>query len=396
MKVEVFAHPLSFRADASVQAETLARNGVDGVRLAYAYHGGRWLLSTSEPGRVEDFTAGLWFTPAGVRRSTGSTPALPVLGDQATTATSALTRAGIQVTAWLVGLHQSPLARARPDLALRNVFGHRYQHALCPAQPEVIRHAQYLVADAASQPGVSGLELEAFGYLGWAHQSAHDKFGVALRPVDRWLMSLCLCQACSNHFTAAGIDTAELTARVRGALRDQFTHARPPSDRLQEDAVAALGGETLSVLLRVRARVTQDLVRAAAAAAPQLPVSIRTTMNPYACDGKAAGDFNGLAAAAGGVTVTNLAGNLKDLRADVSAALRTEATVTAGWSLSALHTLNESELLEVATATQSCAALALYAYDLAPPDRLSWLRLLPRSGRHGDGVTHSPGTEAAR
>src|SRR5690606_31547810 len=75
------------------------------------------------------------------------------LGDEATAAGTALVAAGVGVTAWLVGLHQSALATARPDLALRNAFGHPYRHALCPAQPEVVGYARGLVADAAAALG---------------------------------------------------------------------------------------------------------------------------------------------------------------------------------------------------------------------------------------------------
>ncbi|MFF0885288.1 hypothetical protein [Streptomyces sp. NPDC003456] len=389
-------HPLSLRDKAPEQAETLAACGVDGVRLAYAYHGGRWLLSTSEPGNVADFGAGRWFaSPAGGQAEAAPGLVLPSQGDLATSACAALTAAGLGVTAWLVGLHQSPLVRHRPDLALLNVFGHRYEHALCPAQPDVVRYARHLVADAAAQQGVSGLELEAFGYLGWAHQSAHDKFGVALRPVDRWLLSLCVCEACARRYRDAGADVDELRDKARNALREQFRSAKPPAEHLADDARGVFGSELLTLILRTRSAVTSDLVEAAADAAPHLPVSVRATCDPYACDGKSSGDLHALARAAGGLTVTNLAGSLEGLESDLAAAARTGARVTAGWSLSAAHTATEAQLAQVARAARGCAAVAFYAYDLAPSERLSWLSRLPRTDEQ-DEAPYFHGTEAAQ
>lgn len=117
-----------------------------------------------------------------------------------------------------------------------------------------------------SRPGVTGLELEAFGYLGWQHQSAHDKLGTALRPVDRWLLSLCFCSACTERFTDAGIDVPALAETVRATLLAQLAEPRE-ADALGADARAALGSELHDTVLAVRSRTTVTLVRDAVAAA---------------------------------------------------------------------------------------------------------------------------------
>ncbi|MFF3348948.1 hypothetical protein [Streptomyces sp. NPDC002779] len=389
MKTEIFAHPVSFRRAPQAEAERLRSAGVDRVRLAYAYHGGRWLLTTSDPAAVVDFPAGRWFARRDDRSGDGTGLSLPVLGNEAVEATTALVAAGVAVTAWLVGLHQSGPATARPDLALRNAFGHPYRHALCPAQPEVVDYARTLVAEAAGQPGVSGLELEAFGYLGWQHQSAHDKCGAALRPVDRWLLSLCFCSACTDRFAAAGIDAAETAARTRAAVLAQLAEPRP-ADGIAQDAVTALGQDLHDTVLAVRANMTTDLVRAAAEGSAGLPLSVRATDDRYACDGKSSGDLRALASAAGSLTVTNLAGDASALRHDIVAAGETGAEVAAGWHLGAARTHTEEELIDIALQARShgASALVLYAYDLAPAPRLEWLRRLPRGPVAGAPATY--------
>ncbi|MER7575831.1 hypothetical protein [Streptomyces sp. NPDC126514] len=401
MKTEIFAHPVSFRRAPGAEAERLRAAGVDRVRLAYAYHGGRWLLTTSDPAAVVDFPAGRWFARRDDRDGDATRLSLPVLGDEAAQATAALVDAGVAVTGWLVGLHQSSLATARPDLALRNAFGHPYRHALCPAQPEVVGYARTLVAATAGQPGVSGLELEAFSYLGWQHQSAHDKCGAELRPADRWLLSLCFCTACAGRFAAAGIDTAEAAARTRAAVLAQLAEPRPDGG-ITQDAVTALGQDLHDAVLAVRADVTADLVRAAAENAGGLHLSVRATADRYACDGKSSGDLRTLASAADSLTVTNLAGDASALRRDIVAAGATGARVAAGWHLGAAQTHTEEQLMDIAAQARSHGAgsLVLYAYDLAPAPRLQWLRRLPRGPVAGDPATyHSPHdrqTEPAR
>ncbi|MFW6695718.1 hypothetical protein [Streptomyces sp. MAR4 CNX-425] len=409
MTVEVFAHPVSFRRAADAEAERLAAYGADRVCLAFSYHSGRWLLTTSEPAGVVDFPAGRWFaTPAREETGPGEALSLPVLGDEATTASAALVRSGVAVTAWLVGLHQSYLAMCHPELALRNAFGHRYRHALCPAALRVRQYAHALVSDAVRIPGVSGVELEAFGYLGWQHASAHDKYGTVLRPVDRWLLSLCFCPACSARFIEAGIDVAEVRMRTRAAILAQLAEPvgadlddldgladfedldAPPG--IADLASAALGHELHDAVVAVRSDVTTDLVREATAAAGGMPVSVRATSDPYACNGKSAGDLGELAAAAGGLTVTDLTGRTARLREDLAAAGRTGATVRAGWSLCAAHTADEDELAGIGRLAHEhrAASLALYAYDLFPAPRLNWLRRLPGAPDAPAALTAAP------
>ncbi|MEH0934161.1 hypothetical protein [Micromonospora psammae] len=377
MTPEVYAHPVSFRRDAAGQAARLADAGVRRVRLAHAYHSGRWLLSSSDPAAVVDLDAGLWFT-TGPAAPTGAGPAdraplwpatVTALAD---TATAALTARGVEVTAWLVGLHQSTLATARPDLALRNAFDHPYRHALCPAHGEVVDYAAALAGRAAAAPGVTGLDLEAFSWLGWAHQGAHDKTGVALRPVDRWLLSLCHCPACAAAYSGAGIDPAELGGRVRAAVRAQLDRPRPAAPEIATDAAEALGAQLRDAVQTVRARLVRRLVGAAVAAADGTGVQLRATADPYATDGKAGGDLAALAAVAGGLTVTHLGGDLAALTADLAAARPHARTLTAGWN--GAGTPAEARAAIAAARHAGADSIALYAYDLMPADRVDLLR----------------------
>lgn len=367
MKVDLFAHPVSFRSDAVGEAERIAATGADGVVLALAYHSGRWLLTTSDPGAVVHLDAGRFFHAAND----------DLLGQEVVEDTSAdvagvLRAAGLDVSGWLVGLHQSAIATRRPDLALRNALGHRYRHALCPARPEVVAFARALVAGATHATGVSRLELEAFGYLGWAHQGAHEKVGAALRPADQWLLSLCVCSACSARFSAAGLDPVELTGRIATAVRSQLAEPRPAAADPAEDLDVALGSHLYRAVLRVRSQVSSDLVTAAVEAAGSTPVSLRVTADPHGCAGKTAGDLDQLAATGAGLTVTDLSGAFRPLQRELETAAAVSSHLTVGWSLFHSATPTSAVLGAVRDLAEAhgADALALYLYDLVPPARL--------------------------
>ncbi|MEU7905819.1 hypothetical protein [Actinoplanes sp. NPDC049118] len=374
-RCDLWAHPHSLATEAAAQSRRIAEAGFTAVRLAHIYHSGRWLLTTSRPGEVAQLPSGAWYAPDPLLswgpqlRAPRATP-----HDAVAAATGALRSAGLAVVGWIVGLHSSPLATTHPELALRNVFGHVYRHALCPAQPAVRRYAAALVADVAAR-GVDELDLEAYGYLGWQHASAHDKTGVTLRPADRWLLSLCTCSACARAYREAGADPRELRERAGEAVRRQLAEPGPAAPETADDAVAALGGPLHDAVLRARAAVTTSLIAETVAAAGSTPVWLRATCDPYAGAGKTGGDPAALTATGAGLTLTDLTGDFAALRSELHAAEAAGVSpdrLTVGWSLLDRHTLGRADLDPLTETASGYAATAFYAYDLAPAARLGW------------------------
>lgn len=367
MRVDLFAHPVSFRTDPRREAQRIAATGVDGVALALAYHSGRWLLTTSDPGAIAYVEAGRFF-PDDNHDLLDQT----VVDDSSLDVVAVLRSGGLDANGWLVGLHQSAIASRRPDLALRNALDHRYRHALCPARPEVVAFARALVAGAVHATGVSRLELEAFGYLGWPHQGAHEKVGVALRPADQWLLSLCVCSACASRFTDAGVDPTELADRAATAVRAQLAEPRAAAPHTAEDLDAALGRQLHHEVLAVRSRVSSDLVAASVDAAGRTPVSLRATADPYGCTGKTAGNLDDLAATGAGLTVTDLSGDVDALQREIEVAGKATNQLTVGWSLfhSATPTSAVLDAVTQLASAHGAGALMFYLYDLVPAVRL--------------------------
>ncbi|HVT71159.1 MAG TPA: hypothetical protein VHF26_25665, partial [Trebonia sp.] len=214
-------------------AERVRGLGVGTVSLAAAYHAVRGLTPRHPRHRVVAAPGSAVYFPLSGAEWAGRVlrPQAPDwLGEQDGfgAAAAALHEAGLAIRAWVVLLHNDGLGDGHPDLVVRNAFGDRYPWALCPAQPAVVEYAAALAAAAAARPLVGGVELEACGWYGFSHGSAHDKVGgVPLPAAEEWLMSLCFCPACTAAYARAGVAAAEVRARVTAALDGRFLAGAP-------------------------------------------------------------------------------------------------------------------------------------------------------------------------
>lgn len=183
--------------------------GIDEVRLALAYHGGRMLLPRNRRHLVyEQHESAVYFSVTGSWYGAIQ----PVEGPHIDIAARFLERAFARrfpVRAWLVLCHNDLLGRKHPEVCIRNLRGEPYSYALCPAQPEVQEYILALIRDASRLP-VSGLDLEALSFLGYEHHSLHDKRAVAIDP--RW--NSCHCSVCRGEDRRVEV-IAALLDRIR-------------------------------------------------------------------------------------------------------------------------------------------------------------------------------------
>ena len=156
---------------------------------------------------------------------------------------------------------------------MRNAFGDVYPWALCAGSDAVREYAALLAAEAAALPGVAAIELEACGWYGFGHGSAHDKTGAVAGPAGGagdWLLSLCFCGACASGYRSAGGDPAELAALVRAAA----------------DGGPPLPGDVCALVDAARAdasgRLLTSVLDAVRAAAPGQPVLVHSSPDPRA------------------------------------------------------------------------------------------------------------------
>lgn len=259
----VYLYPWDVDGDPRAAAR-IADLGAPEVSLAAVYHDVRAITPFHPEHRIVTRAAGTYYNPSPERRD--SSPIRPVPGSPGSfeRAATALREVGLSVTAWIVVTHSETLGAAHPDAVVRGAFGDPYPWALCCAAPEVRRYATTLAADVAALDCVDAIELEACGWFGFDHLSAHDKTGVrAAGPLD-----LCFCTSCEKAFGEAGIDTDEVRAAARSAV----------------DGAAAVALDPR--IHQVRGRVSGEFLHAVMTAARSVaakPVLVQTDPDPRQC-----------------------------------------------------------------------------------------------------------------
>jgi hypothetical protein len=260
MSSGAYVYPWDVVGDAAA-AERIAGLGVTDAVLAAAYHATRALTPLHPRHRivVARHAAAYYPPDPGVwkGRRLQPAPASWVDGpDSFGAAASALRTAGLNVQAWVVVAHNTRLGELFPNVAVRNAYGDVYPWALCIAQDEVRDYAVTLVGELAARDDLDGFELEACGWYGYDHQSAHDKSsGVRLTAFEEYLFSLCFCSACARAYADVGVSADELRAAVRTRLDATFSGPGPAAPEFDPTLAEAVARMRIAVSARFRADV---------------------------------------------------------------------------------------------------------------------------------------------
>jgi hypothetical protein len=276
--VGVNLYPWDVAGDPSC-AGRVAGLGADRATLAAAYHTVR-ALSPRHPVRkvVTAEHSAVYYQPDPARWH--ESPLKPAVAAWAPgsfhNAAQSLRAEGLKVYGWVVLAHNQRLGTINPDVAVVNAYGDHYPWALCIAGAAVRRYSSVLAGEIAALPEIDGLELESCGWYGFDHLHAHDKTaGVRFDAAAKTLLSLCFCAACTDAYAAAGIDPAELRARVRGALDPVFAGTATTAV-LEPELDAVVHSVRAAAATRYRAEVL-DAVRLER---PDLPVLLHTHPDP--------------------------------------------------------------------------------------------------------------------
>ncbi|HEY2281016.1 MAG TPA: hypothetical protein VGI00_21875 [Streptosporangiaceae bacterium] len=270
MPVAAYLYPWDVDGDPGA-AERIAALGVTEVCLAAAYHAVRAVTPFHPGHRIVTRDAAVYYRPDPARwagahlRPAGPDPAGVGSFERAA---DALRAAGLQVNAWVVVTHNGRLAAAHPECAVRNAFGDAYPWALCAGSPAVAEYAATLAAEVATLEAVSDVELEACGWYGYDHLSAHDKTGGTPAGSSRRLLDACFCADCAATLRVAGADSGAIAAAVRTAL----------------DRGASVPAELAAALNSVRtataAGFLEQVVAAVRAAAPGRGILVHAHPDP--------------------------------------------------------------------------------------------------------------------
>ncbi|HEY6499948.1 MAG TPA: hypothetical protein VIZ20_11020 [Streptosporangiaceae bacterium] len=277
MAVAAYLYPWDVDGDPAA-ADRIAALGVTEVSLAAAYHAVRAVTPFHPRHRIVTRDAAVYHRRDPARWSAGHL--VPADPDPAEAkegagavgsferAADALRAAGLRVNAWIVLAHNGRLAATHPECAVRNAWGDSYPWALCAGSPAVAEYAAALAAEIAALDAVADVELEACGWYGYDHGSAHDKTGgTPAGPAGR-LLDACFCADCAATLRVAGADPDAIAAAVRSAF----------------DGGPDVPGELATTLATVRAATAagflEHVVGAVRAAAPGKDVLVHAHPDP--------------------------------------------------------------------------------------------------------------------
>lgn len=371
----MFVYPWDLQDEGTAGvAARLTGAGLNAVSLATAYHAGKFLRPHGKRGRVifpED--GAVYFHPDPARYGRLQPRAARMVRDHDALAGLARHAPDLHVTAWTVGLHNSRLGAAHPDLACQTPFGDVLVNALCPSQPEVRRYLIALCLDTAAQPGVRELAIETPGFQTYRHGHHHEFELVDLTPAAETLLGTCFCPACLTRARQAGLDGEALAARTRRDLDAFLADGSAPLPDPQRDpdwnAWQGLRAETVTSLV---ADIREALPRETGLSI------IPSVQTPNSLSWREGSDLSALALAADRLDVTAYQRGPKAIAADIAGA---RATAGPGARLGFIlrptwpHVSGAGELAACVAATHAAKAdrISFYNYGHMRLQSLDWI-----------------------
>jgi hypothetical protein len=265
----LFAHDV-LGESVEVVVDRLAQAGLNGAALAAAYHHSRDVFPHNPRRKVAYLEGGTVYFRPDLRRYSDPmlTPRVASIAgdsDPLGMLCEAGRRRGINVSAWVVVVHNSRLGFEAPDCAPQTAFGDPLLNTLCPAHPSVRAYAEALASDVARY-GLESIKLEALSYMPFDHGYHHERSFVPLSPNMRFLLGVCFCDHCITHAGSMNVDGARVRARVAdliGAVlesaKNETSERDVEEDRLRAECDGELGrylDARLEVITSLAERVT--------------------------------------------------------------------------------------------------------------------------------------------
>ena len=384
-RFSLWAYPWDINAIGIHEAlEEMKATGFNTLSLTLSYHAGRFVEPRNPRSKVyfpQDGT--IYFQPRQhYERIQPEVATLVRENDVSRAIIAQAIEAGLQVASWTVCLHNTRIGMAYSDVATENAFGDKNFYNLCPSQPDVQRYITTLVADIGEIPGITSIELESLNYMGFDHRFHHEKDGVGLTKLDKFLLSVCFCSYCMAGAQHNNIDAQEARRNVAERLTEHLQREFPDQQEGQAFAEQGLSffvqQQELHRYLRWRKEPVTRLLESTKAAIP-------TGVNLFFLDilGSAPAwmygiDFAELARACDGIVTccygmdpTEVAHHLEEARQAIGT-----LNLYAGFRLFYPEMQGASALRERITAAKQAGAngIALYNYGLVPQTRMQWAK----------------------
>jgi hypothetical protein len=362
--------------DAPLQA--LKQAGLTSISLATAYHAGKF-LSPHNPRRkvvfLEDGT--VYFQPR--RELYGKiTPLVNSLvaeGHSLESARASAEKHGLSTRSWVVCCHNTPIGSAHPEVTTRTALGDRLLHNLCPSNPEVRAYLRALVRDLSTR-GVEVIELEAMQFQGYSHGFHHEREGIPLPGLVRFMLGFCFCDACARHAKEARVDLEGFRAHVEETLTDYFADPRPEEPRFL--SMETLPQQIFPAIQRWRRSVitslAAELMEAAGAQGPRLRPLVSVDQSARILG---AVDPAGIAGVTGGILVPGYIKDGMTLRAMLAPMLLmlSKAETTIGLQVGLPESGSKADFLGRMKACRELGITSFnfYNYGFIPLSHLAWI-----------------------
>jgi hypothetical protein len=247
----VFAHAWDF-ADGDIDAvmDSIGQMGLNTICMAGTYHSG-WFIHPTNPKHRAFMTEGsvCYFHPHdALYQKTKLRPQVSKICQDKDWFGEVGKRLdhGLRLVSWTIGTHNTRLGLLHPELTQQNVYGDRIPHALCFVNSDVREYLKALCRDLATNYPLWGIQLESFGWMGFAHGHHHERDLVGLNSFEQDLMALCVCPACSENATKAGIEIPKVKATIKNILDGTFREA-PQRPKNHPRTMAELGSKSPEV-----------------------------------------------------------------------------------------------------------------------------------------------------
>jgi hypothetical protein len=355
----------------------LKENRLTSVSLATAYHAGKFLAPHNPKRKVvflEDGTVYFRPDPKRYKRITPLVNSLVKAGHDLKSVKAHADKAGLETRSWVVCCHNSPLGRAYPDTVTRTAFGDPLYHNLCPSNEDVRAYLRALVKDVAGH-GVTTIELEALQFQPYTHGEHHEREGIALGSIPRFLLGLCFCDACRKAAARAKVDIDAVHTFTRGTLGEYFQH--PEKVEEQYPRLLSLPADVFEKFLDWRCMVITSLLEELSAQAGD--VLIRPIVN-YDPEWRmmVGVDVRVMAAITGGVLMPGYvkdAAALRPVLSRLQAALA-ERSITVGMQVGMPESGGKAEFNDRMNLARErgITSFNFYNYGFIPLERLGWIR----------------------
>lgn len=186
---------------------------------------------------------------------------------------------GLQLKAWTVCTHNTPLGQAYPEYCVRNAYGDPYFYNLCPAFDEVQDYLRALCLDLASHDAVQCITLETPGYLPFTHGYHHEFGFVPLNPRVEALLALCFADATKSKVREEGVNAEGLQKWVKKELERFFSSGVYPENSMAVQWLMAdlIQEPDLLAYIQAQARIVSKMI---ASIRESLPRDVRLNLIP--------------------------------------------------------------------------------------------------------------------